>query len=240
VAERDTAHDFDDDAEFMIEDSTALSASATLGGITRTLNLSGAGSGSADAAKSLLATAAGPLGAQERSAGGEDPSSDDFDRRPPRERRGFVSGGESSAAEPGLAPPGVGIPAAPAVTHVEAKKFHKTASGARQYSAFDDSEDEDDAEDAAVEAENPRSGTGTTRGVEVSSIRSRRSSGSNKRSASSRKTADVSLSLNSSKRTTGTGHMASSRHGPEEVEEIEDDDQLAAMLGFIGGASTKR
>jgi hypothetical protein len=59
-----------------------------------------------------------------------------------------------------------------------------------------------------------------------------RSKTSSRRSAASRRTTDVSLSLNSSKR---HGGARGSRRGADEetVEDIQDDDQLAEMLGFL-------
>lgn len=136
--------------------------------------------------------------------------------RPVSQRRGFVSAGDSSSAAEALGPTN----ASTAEEVVQPKKFHAAAMQKKKSTDFDNESDDDDEE--LRSSTSPRDGG--------SQARSRTS----RRSAQSRRTTDVSLSLNSSRK-----NASSRRRGEDTVEDIEDDDQLAEMLGFIDAKRRK-
>ena len=134
-------------------------------------------------------------------------------------RKSFVSGDSSSGPERGKT-------AVPQAEQPSSKKFHVTktktptpgGAAAAARSSFD--EDDDDFDDDGAKKSPP-------------SQRSRAS----RRSYASKRTSDVSLSLDSSrsKPNAQTGNRSQSAGKNEEtIEDLEDDDQLAEMLGFIG------
>ncbi|CUG80171.1 Hypothetical protein, putative [Bodo saltans] len=151
-------------------------------------------------------------------------------RQSSQRRREFITGDTSASAGELMVPgKGDGAPAALASTlsaaatsatnsqSAPSKKFHAKKSSSATRTSFDDS---DEVDDDVEEVGSPREGSQA------------RSKTSSRRSAASRRTTDVSLSLNSSKR---HGGARGSRRGADEetIEDIEDDDQLAEMLGFL-------
>lgn len=189
-----------------------------------------------------------PTGGAASPSGGEMTTDDDLAaamfggrRQSSQRRREFIAGDTSASAGELMVPgrgDGVAVASAgsnsaaavvapsAAVTAPPAKKFHAKKSASAGRTSFD--EDSDEEGDGIEEiAGSPREGSQA------------RSKTSSRRSAASRRTTDVSLSLNSSKR---HGGARSSRRGGDEetVEDIEDDDQLAEMLGFLDKKGPRR